>query len=140
MKRLTDDHSNKDRSIIAETPIQSPKGSHLCDELREAEDGPVVEDWVVEDIGHHPGKGAEGALSRRLLPAELQAGAGVVQAANGQCELQQVVLIFRLVPPSLQSHKETTTLSGKEGRHPVSQEGDLFHGPSSCPIQGVENH
>lgn len=69
-----------------------------------------MEDGVVEDVGHHPGEGVEGALGRQLLPAQLEAEAGVVQAADRQRELQQVVLVLRLVPASLQRQKERRTL------------------------------
>lgn len=113
-------------------PIQSPHGLYLGDELWEAEDGPVVEDGVIEDVGHQPGKGVEAVLS--LLPAELEAEAGVVQATHGQRELQQVVLVLRLVPPPLQSHKKRTTLecqggmpSGPLGRRPLPQREQLYH-------------
>ena len=113
-KNTQGEHVKKDRGLICKTPIQPP-GTHLSDELREAEDGPVVEDGVIEDVGQHPGQGVEGAPSRQLLPAELEAEAGVVQAANGQRELQQVVLIFGLVPPSLQSRQERTAREWQGG-------------------------
>lgn len=67
-----------------------------------------MEDWVVKDIGQHPGKGVGSPGRGQLLPAELKAEAGVVQAADRERELQQVVLVLRLVPPSLQSQKRTT--------------------------------
>lgn len=108
------EHGNKDRGLVRRAAIHSPR-THLPDELREAEDGPVVEDWVIEDVGHHPGQGIEGAPTGQLLPTELEAEASVVQAADGQRELQQVVLVFRLVPPSLQSHQERTACERQGG-------------------------
>lgn len=118
-----------------------PNGLYLSDELREAEDGPVVEDGVIEDIGHHPGKGVGGVLSGQLPPAELEAEAGVVQAANGQRELQQVVLVFCLVPPSLQSHKERMTRewqggtpSSLLGRRSLPKVEQLYHRGSQEPL------
>lgn len=101
-----------------------------------------MEDRVIEDIGQHPGKG-EGAPSGQPLPAELEAEAGVVQAANGQRELQQVVLVFCLVPPSLQSHQERTacecqgrTSSLLMGRTVLPQEEQLDHKGSGDPLNG----
>lgn len=94
-----------------------PSGPYLADEVPEAEDGPVVEHRVIEDIGQHPGKG-EAEAGGQPLPAELEAEAGVVQAADGQRELQQVVLVFRLVPPSLQSRQERTACECQGGTSP----------------------
>lgn len=65
-----------------------------------------MEDGVVEDVGQQPREGGGGALGRRRLPAQLQAEAGIVQAADSQCELQQVILIFCLVPLPLQKQQE----------------------------------
>ena len=139
MKRLTSDHINKDRSITGRNAHAILERLYLRDELREAEDGPVVEDWVVEDVGEHPGEGVEGPLGRRGLPAQLQAEAGVVQTAHGQRELQQVVLVLGLVPPSLRSHKERTTLecqaqpSNLRGRRSLPQAERLSHPGSREP-------
>ncbi|KAL0608826.1 hypothetical protein AAY473_021110 [Plecturocebus cupreus] len=112
--RVTEDRSNNHKGLTYRIPIPSPSGLYLSDELREAEDRPVVEDWIIKDIGQHPGKGG-GTCSGQLLPAELQAEAGVVEAANRQRELQQVVLVFRFVPPSLQNQKERTIFEWPEG-------------------------
>lgn len=120
-----------------------PHGLYLGDELRVAEDGPVVENRVIEDVGHQPGEGVEAVLS--LLPAELEAEAGVVQATHSQRELQQVVLIFCLVPPSLQSHKKKMALecqggmpSGPLGKRPLPQKEQLYHKGGSQPLSSRE--
>ena len=113
------DLSNEDRGVTGRNTRAILERLYLCEELREAEDRPVVEDWVVEDVGKHPGEGVEGPLGWRGLPAQLQAEAGVVETAHGQRELQQVVLGLRLVPPSLRSHKERTTLECR-GQTPSS--------------------
>lgn len=68
-----------------------------------------MEDRIIEDVGQQPREGIGGRLSRRRLPAQLQAEAGVVQAADSECELQQVILVLCLVPPSLQERQEGTT-------------------------------
>lgn len=67
--------------------LGSPRGLYLSEELREVEDGPIVEDRVIEDIGQQPREGIGGALGRRRLPAQLQAEAGVEEAAHGQREM-----------------------------------------------------
>lgn len=99
-----------------------------------------MEDRVIEDIGQHPGKG-EGAAGGRPRPAALEAEAGVVQAANGQRELQQVVLVFCLVPPSLQSHQERTARECRGGTSPrllgrtvLPQEEQLDHKGRGDPL------
>lgn len=67
-----------------------------------------MEDRIIEDIGEQPREGTGGSLGGRRLPAQLQAKAGVVQAANSERELQQVILVLCLVPPSLQERQEGT--------------------------------
>lgn len=52
------------------------------------EDVSVVEDRMIKDIGPQPREGIGDLLDRQRLPTQLQAEAGVVQAANSQCELQ----------------------------------------------------
>lgn len=93
-----------------------------------------MEDRIIEDIGQQPREGKAGTLGGRRLPAQLQAEAGVVQAANCERELQQVVLALCLVPPSLQKRQEgselvarwhpplTQELAGEPGLHGFSQE------------------
>lgn len=102
-----------------------------------------MEDGVVEDVGHHPGQGVEGAPAGQLLPAELEAEAGVVEAADGQRELQQVVLVFRLVPPSLQSRRERTAREWQGGTWPslhgrgfLLQAEPQYHKGSREPLDG----
>ena len=140
MKRLMSDLSNKDRGITGRNTRAILERLYLCEELREAEDRPVVEDRVVEDVGKHPGERVEGPLGWRGLPAQLQAEAGVVETAHGQRELQQVVLGLRLVPPSLRSHKERTTLecrgqtpSSLWGRRALPRAEQLSHPRSREP-------
>lgn len=71
-----------------------------------------MEDGIIEDVGQQPRVGMGGTLRRwsrlcrRRLPAQLQAEAGVVQAANSERKLEQVILVLCLVPPSLQERRE----------------------------------
>lgn len=95
-----------------------------------------MEDWIIKDIGQHPEKGVGGRCSRQLLPAELQAEAGVVEAANGQGELQQVVLVFCLVPPSLQNQKERTTSQWPAGTSSSPTAGAAQQGHLHLRIPG----
>lgn len=82
-----------------------------------------MEDGIVEDVGQQPREGVGGALGRQGLPAQLQAEAGVVQAADGERELQQVILILCLVPPSLQEQQEGTACElVVRGHQPPTQE------------------
>lgn len=95
-------HAGKQSNMdsIIKLPTTSPV-PYLFEELWEVEDRPIVEDRIIEDVGQHPRKGVGGTCGRQLLPTKLQAEAGIVQTADSQCELQQVVLTVSLIPPPL---------------------------------------
>lgn len=86
-----------------EDSFRHPNNNHcyLLTEFIKIHKGSIVECRIIKHICQHPGEWV-GWLLGRCMPAVLQAEASAEEAADRHSEEQQIILIFSVVPLSLQ--------------------------------------
>lgn len=80
------------------------KHSYLLTEFIKIQKGSIVERGIIKHICQHPQEWV-GWLLGRSMPAVLQAEASAEETADRHSEEQQIILIFGVVPLSLQDKK-----------------------------------